>query len=64
MTCRKSSDLKPKECCAHAVAALDQHLTDPIQGSHPNRPVLDLGRGGRDEPVDPLDHRAFRAGTL
>lgn len=32
-TCRKSSDLKPKECCAHAVAALDQHLTIPIQGS-------------------------------
>lgn len=32
-TCRKSNDLKPKECCAHAVAALDQHLTIPIQGS-------------------------------
>lgn len=32
-TYRKSSDLKPKECCAPAVAALDQHLTIPIQGS-------------------------------
>ena len=31
-TCRKSNDLKPKECCAHAIAALDQHLTIPIQG--------------------------------
>ena len=31
-TCKKSSDLKPKGCCAHAVAALDQHLTIPIQG--------------------------------
>jgi len=31
-TCRKNSDLKPKECCAHAVAALDQHLNIPIQG--------------------------------
>ena len=31
-TCRTSSDLKPKECCAWAVAALDQHLTIPIQG--------------------------------
>lgn len=30
--CRKSTDLKPKECCAHAVAALDQHLTIPIHG--------------------------------
>ncbi|CVK31725.1 protein of unknown function [Methanoculleus bourgensis] len=28
-TCRKSNDLKPKECCAHAIAALDQHLTIP-----------------------------------
>jgi len=32
MTCRKSNDLKPKECCAHAVAALDQHLPLSIQG--------------------------------
>lgn len=31
-TCRKSTDLTPKECCAHAVAALDQHLTISIQG--------------------------------
>ncbi len=31
-TCRKNSDLKPKECCVHVVAALDQHLTIPIQG--------------------------------
>jgi putative transposase len=31
-TCRKSSDLGPKECCAHAVTALDQHLTIPLQG--------------------------------
>jgi putative transposase len=32
ITCRKNSDLKPKECCAHVVAALDRHLTIPIQG--------------------------------
>ncbi len=32
-TCRRGSDLKPKERCAHAVAALDQHLTIPIQSS-------------------------------
>lgn len=31
-TCRKNSHLNPKECCASAVAALDQHLTLPIQG--------------------------------
>ena len=31
-TCRTSNDLKPKECCAWAVTALDQHLTIPIQG--------------------------------
>lgn len=31
-TCRKSSDRKPKGCCACAVAALDQHLAIPIQG--------------------------------
>lgn len=30
---QKNSDLKPKECYAHAVPALDQHLTIPIQGS-------------------------------
>jgi hypothetical protein len=28
----KDSHLKPKECCACAVAARDQHLTIPIQG--------------------------------
>jgi len=32
-TCRKSNDLKPKECCVHVTAALDQHLTIPIQGN-------------------------------
>ncbi|MGI6502795.1 MAG: hypothetical protein ACOX0O_02415 [Candidatus Methanoculleus thermohydrogenotrophicum] len=32
VTCRKSNALKPKECCAHVVTALDQHLTVPIQG--------------------------------
>ncbi len=32
-TCRKSNDLKPKECCAHVTAVLDQHLTIPIQGN-------------------------------
>lgn len=31
-TCSKNSHLKPKECCAHVVAALDQHLTIQIQG--------------------------------
>ncbi len=31
-TCRKNSDLKPKECCVRVVAALDQHLSIPIQG--------------------------------
>jgi hypothetical protein len=32
-TCSKNSLLNPKECCACAVAAQDQHLTIPIQGS-------------------------------
>ena len=32
ITCRKNNHLKAKECCAHVVAALDQHLTIPIQG--------------------------------
>ena len=32
-TCSKNSHLKPKECCACAVAALDRHLTIPIRGS-------------------------------
>jgi len=31
-TCNKNSHLKPKECCAYAVAALDQHLAISIQG--------------------------------
>jgi len=31
-TCSKNRVLRPKECCAHVVAALDQHLTIPIQG--------------------------------
>lgn len=31
-TCSTNSHLKPKECCAWAVAALDQHLAIPIQG--------------------------------
>ena len=32
-TCRKSNYLKPKECCVHVTAALDQHLAIPIQGN-------------------------------
>ncbi|NVO66436.1 ISH3 family transposase [Methanofollis tationis] len=32
VTCRKSNILKPKDCCAPVVSALDQHLTIPIQG--------------------------------
>jgi len=31
-TSSKNSRLKPKECCACAVGALDRHLTIPIQG--------------------------------
>ncbi len=30
--CRNSDVLRPKECCAHVITALDHHLTIPIQG--------------------------------
>jgi len=32
-TCTHGSSVQPKECCALAVAALDRHVSIPIQGS-------------------------------
>src|SRR5665647_2901703 len=32
-TCTHENYIQPKECCALAVAALDRHVSIPIQGS-------------------------------
>ena len=40
-TCRKSTALRPQECCARVVVALDHHLTIPIQGQFTQTDVFD-----------------------
>jgi putative transposase len=39
-TCKKSTDLRPQECCARVVAALERSLTIPIQGKLTQTTIL------------------------